>query len=150
MNQIAMNLNQQLANLNVLYVKLQNYHWFVQGHEFFVLHEKFQHWYEELPPIIDELAERILTIGAQPIGTMRQFIEQASLQEANGNETAEQMMAQLERDYMKMAEEINQAIKHAEHENDAATADLLTGMASTFEKNVWMLRAYMAKAVQHV
>lgn len=150
MTQITMQLNKQLANLNVMYVKLQHYHWYVNGQQFFVLHEKFQQLYEELPPVIDELAERILTIGGQPIGTLRQFAEQASIQEANGNESAERMVTQLEQDYMQLAKELKQLIQEAEKQDDVVTADLLTSLTASCEKHVWMLRSYMANAVQHV
>lgn len=150
MTQLAMSLNKQLANLNVLYVKLQHYHWYVKGQQFFVLHDKFQHLYEELPPVIDELAERILMIGGQPIGTLRQFAEQATIQEAAGNESAETMITQLERDYVQLSEEMKQAIQAAEQQGDVVTADLLTGITAACEKNVWLLRSYAPNTVQHV
>lgn len=149
MNPLTEHLNRQLANCNVLYVKLLNYHWNVKGEHFFVLHEKFQEMYEQMPETIDEIAERILMIGGQPVGTLKQFIEKASIQEANGNEQALAMVAQLERDYSKLAEEMNHGVKLAESHGDAPTADLYTGLAASFEKRVWMLRSYMANAVQH-
>jgi len=148
MKQVIANLNQQLANCNVLYVKLQNYHWYVKGEHFFVLHEKFQELYEQLPPVIDEIAERILTIGGDPVGTLKQFVEMATIQEAKSGESAEQMVIHLEKDYNQLAQELKQGIQIAEANNDPSTADLYTGLASSFEKTVWMLQSYLANSLQ--
>jgi len=149
MNQVIAHLNQQLANCNVLYVKLQNYHWYVQGDHFFMLHAKFQELYEQLPPVIDEIAERILTIGGKPAGTLAQFVELATIQEAKTGETAEEMVIQLEKDYQQLAQELKQGIQIAEANHDPSTADLYTGLASSFEKTVWMLKSYLANSVLH-
>lgn len=149
MNTLTTHLNQQLANSNVLYVKLQNYHWNVKGEQFFVLHEKFQTFYEELASAIDEIAERILMIGGVPLGTIKQFLETSTISEASESERADQMVAQLEKDYEQLVRELKQAISVAEDAGDVSTADLLTGLAASFEKNVWMLQAYMATSMQH-
>jgi starvation-inducible DNA-binding protein len=149
MNQVIAHLNQQLANCNVLYVKVQNYHWNVSGEHFFELHAKFQELYEQLPPVIDEIAERILTIGGVPAGTMEEFIDLATISEANKGETAEQMVKQLERDYHQLAQELKQGIQISESNHDPSTADLYTGLASSFEKTVWMLRSYLKTSLQH-
>lgn len=149
MNPLVEHLNQQLANLNVLYVKLQNYHWYVKGEQFFVLHEKFQDFYEQLPPVIDEIAERILTIGGEPIGTLQLFAKHASIKEAQGEEQAMDMVARLEEDYRLLAEEMNRGVKLAEEADDPSTADLYTGLAADLEKKGWLLRSYLAKALQH-
>lgn len=148
MNPLATHLNKQLANCSLLYVKLQNYHWYVKGEHFFTLHEKFQALYEELPPAIDEIAERILTIGENPAGTMKQYLELASIQEASGQENAAGMAAQLERDYRMLAQEMQQGVDIAEQTGDVVTADLFTGLAASFDKQAWLLRSYLAQAVQ--
>ena len=64
---VTKQLNQQVANLSVLYVKLHNFHWFVKGQNFFQLHEKFEELYDEVTEIYDEVAERILMIGEKPV-----------------------------------------------------------------------------------
>lgn len=150
MQQLVNHLNRQLSNVNVLYVKLQNYHWYVKGENFFDLHSKFQELYEQLPEAIDEIAERILTIGGNPTGTLKSFVETASLEEARGGEDAAEMVAVLEEDYRKLAGEMIEGVKLAESSNDVVTADLYTGLAASFEKTVWMLNSYLARATQHV
>ena len=75
-------LNEFLADLNVFYRKLQNYHWNVQGKDFFQVHAKLEELYNEINEQIDEVAEHILSLGYQPLGTMQDFINNSEIQEA--------------------------------------------------------------------
>ena len=63
-------------------VKLQNYHWNVQGKGFFLTHEKLEEYYNQIRGEIDEIAEHILALGYQPVGTMQDFIKGSEIQEA--------------------------------------------------------------------
>ena len=59
MEKLVKNLNCLLADLNVFYRKLQNYHWNVKGKDFFTMHEKLEEYYDEINEQIDEVAEHI-------------------------------------------------------------------------------------------
>lgn len=63
---IVDHLNDLLANYHVHYQKLRGCHWNVSGSNFFTLHVKFEELYTNAQITIDELAERILTIGKSP------------------------------------------------------------------------------------
>ncbi|MBB5174282.1 Dps family protein [Texcoconibacillus texcoconensis] len=136
-------LNQQLANWNVLNTKLHNYHWFVTGRDFFTLHEKFEEYYNEAAGHIDEIAERILTIGGQPLATLSDYLNSATLKEATGDEDAEGMVAAIADDFTKLVNENRELIEVAEENGDEGTADMFIGMNASLEKHVWMLRAYL-------
>ena len=75
MEEIVRNLNEFLCDLEVFNVKLQNYHWNVNGKGFFITHEKLEEYYNEARVEIDEIAEHILTLGYQTLGTMQDFIK---------------------------------------------------------------------------
>ena len=135
-------LNRQVANMGLLYVKLHNYHWFVKGEGFFTLHSKFEELYDEITLHYDELAERLLAIGGKPVATMAETISMSSLQEASGNEQASAMVTQIINDFEQVAKEMKEGIEAAEQAGDQPTADLLTGLRQSFEKHVWMLKAY--------
>jgi len=75
-------LNEFLADLNVFYRKLQNYHWNIEGKDFFVIHSKLEEYYDEINAQIDEIAEHILILGHQPMGTMKGYLETSKIQEA--------------------------------------------------------------------
>ena len=68
-------INEFLCDLEIMSVKLQNYHWNVEGKGFFITHEKLEEYYDEIRDQIDEVAEHILAKGYQPLGTMKDFIE---------------------------------------------------------------------------
>ena len=82
MENIIKQLNQFLADLNVFYRKLQNYHWNIEGRDFFVIHGKLEEYYDEINKSIDEVAEFILTKNGQPLGTMKDYIEITKITEA--------------------------------------------------------------------
>lgn len=145
LNALSQVLNRQIANFNVLYVKLHHFHWYVKGPHFYQLHEKFEELYNEVAQHSDEVAERLLTIGGQPLSTMKAYLEEAGIQEAAGGETAEQMVQTLHDDMSRMAEELKNGMEEAEKQGDESTADLLLGIRRSFEKHIWMLRSFMGQ-----
>lgn len=142
MNDIVNVLNKQIANWMVLFVKLHHFHWYVKGPQFFTLHVKFEELYNEAALHIDELAERVLALQGQPVATMRESLETASVKEASGNESAEQMVQTLVNDYLTLISELKDGMAVAEQANDETTADILLAIHTQLEKHVWMLSAF--------
>lgn len=144
-NQLTQSVNKQIANWNVLYVKLHNYHWFVKGTHFFTLHELFEQLYDEAHTHIDELAERLLALGEKPVATMKEALEIASIQEASETETAEEMVQVTQRDFEVMIEELKNGMSLAEEARDEGTADMLLSIHQSLEKHVWMLKSFLGQ-----
>src|SRR5690554_6217930 len=138
-------MNQALANWNVLNTKLQHFHWYVKGPHFFVLHEKFEEFYNEGFGYVDEIAERILTIGGEPISTLKGYLEVATIEEAKGGETAEEMVDLLSKDFDKLIGEFETGMEVAEENGDQPTSDIFLEMKTSIEKHNWMLKAYLNK-----
>ncbi|GGN93662.1 Dps family protein [Saccharibacillus kuerlensis] len=138
-------LNKQVADWSVLYTKLHNYHWYVKGTHFFTLHAKFEEFYNSAAARMDEVAERLLTIGGAPAATLREHLELTSVSEAKGSETAEEMVRTLITDFRRQAAELEGAIEIAGELEDKVTEDLLIGMKTEVEKDAWMLEAYMGR-----
>ncbi|MED1461364.1 Dps family protein [Bacillus safensis] len=136
-------VNKQVADWTVLYVKLHNYHWYVKGKDFFTLHEKFEELYTETATYIDDLAERMLALNGQPVATMKECLEISSIQEAEGNESAEQMVKNLYDDFSNIAEELKQGMELAAEVGDETTGDMLLAIHQSIEKHNWMLKAYL-------
>ncbi|WP_144487048.1 Dps family protein [Bacillus pumilus] len=136
-------VNKQVADWTVLYVKLHNYHWYVKGKDFFTLHEKFEELYTETATYIDDLAERMLALNGQPVATMKECLEISSVQEAEGNESAEQMVKNLYDDFSNIAEELKQGMELAGEVGDETTGDMLLAIHQSIEKHNWMLKAYL-------
>ncbi|MGE6753880.1 Dps family protein [Rossellomorea sp. NPDC071047] len=140
--QLVVALNKQLANWNVLYTKLHNYHWYVTGPEFFTLHEKFEEYYNEAGNYIDEVAERILTIKGKPIATLREYLETATIEESNGKESSTEMVDALVNDFEQIVKDSKKIIEAAEDSQDQPTADLFIGIKTSLEQHIWMLNAF--------
>lgn len=136
-------LNRQVANLNVLYVKIHNYHWYVKGPNFFTLHVKFEEFYNEITVQMDEIAERLLTLKGSPAATMKEYLEMASIQEASGKEDANAMVQNLIEDFATLSNEYQEGIDLADAAEDQPTSDMLTGFKADLEKHMWMLRSYL-------
>ncbi|MCR6105285.1 DNA starvation/stationary phase protection protein [Salipaludibacillus agaradhaerens] len=140
---LTQEMNHQLANWNVLNTKLHNYHWYVTGPSFFTLHEKFEAFYNEAATNIDEIAERILTIGESPIATLKEYLNEATIKEATGDETPADMVAALVKDFETISDESAQLIEVAEDNHDNVTADMFIAIKSSIEQHIWMLNAYL-------
>ena len=137
-------LNLYLANLNVLYRKVQNYHWNIVGAGFFAVHEKLEEYYDAINEQIDDVAERILSIGGRPLGTLKDYLEITTIKEAENKEISiPEAVADVKKEFeamLKLAKEVKEA---ADEENDYGTSALVDEYINTYEKNLWMLNAYL-------
>ena len=140
MEDIVKRLNEFLCNLETMNVKLQNYHWNVTGKGFFLTHEKLEDYYEETREEIDEIAEHILTIGGQPLGTMEDFIKNSEIQEAK-NEKIKSMpiIKNVLQDLNSLKQKALKIKQEAEKNQDYATSSLMDKYLENYAKKIWML-----------
>ena len=136
-------LNVQIANWSILYTKLHRYHWYVKGPLFFSLHAKFEEFYTETSTFIDDTAERLLTIGGKPVATLKEVLEIATIKEATGLESADEMVKAILQDFTTLCHDIIEIIEAAEEAKDEETADLYLGIKAALEKHIWMLQSYL-------
>jgi len=141
--QIASGLSALLADSYTLYLKTHNYHWNVTGPLFNTLHTMFEAQYVELATAVDEIAERIRALGIDAPGSYRDFAELTSIQEAQGGESAEDMIRELVIGQETVVRTARAAFPAADKAHDEPTADLLTQRMQIHEKNAWMLRSML-------
>lgn len=138
------NLNEFLCDLEIMSVKLQNYHWNIQGKEFFVLHEKLEEYYEEIREQIDEIAEHILAKGFQPFGTMKDFIQYAKIEEANNEKIkSQELYNNVVQDIKILQQKVMQIKKEAEKQSDYETSSIMDDYLCNYAKKLWMLNESM-------
>jgi|SRR5690606_30464057 len=137
-------LNDLLANYQIHYQKLRGCHWNVRGNDFFTLHLKFEELYNNAQLTIDELAERVLTLGKSPHSTYANYIKVSKIKEINTEGLAPNKMVEaILEDYKVLIDLEREIIEMAsENVNDEGTADMVTGFVKFQEKTSWMLRAY--------
>lgn len=140
---LAEKLNRLLANYQIFYMNVRGYHWNIQGRQFFELHVKFEEEYNDLILKVDELAERILTLGHRPLHAFSDYIAQSSIKEhkqaTDGKVCVEGLLA----GYKQIIEMQRELLSVASDAGDEGTAALMSDYISQQEKTVWMLSAYL-------
>ncbi|TVR84643.1 MAG: DNA starvation/stationary phase protection protein [Saprospirales bacterium] len=136
-------LNKLLANFQVHYQKLRNFHWNVEGPNFFELHDQFEQEYDQVKAQIDEVAERIRVFGHKPLSTMASYIETAEIHESSTDLSAAEMVNEIISDYEVLLSFMVDAIAAAEKIDDSATEDLITGYVKRTEQRHWMFSAWV-------
>jgi len=142
---VALNkeLNKQVATWSVMYTKLHNFHWYVKGPQFFTLHAKFEELYNEATLHMDEIAERLLTLGGKPTATLAEHLELSDVKEAKGDESADQMVAAVVKDFDKIMKSLKKGMDEAAKDEDDMTEDVLNAVYQSIEKHQWMLNAFL-------
>jgi starvation-inducible DNA-binding protein len=144
-NEIVAELNQLLADYHIYYQNLRGFHWNINGPGFFELHRHFEELYTVALVTIDEVAERILTLGGSPLHTMSDYVKHSEIKEQNDTHTAEATVkATLEALKVLLTQE-RKLVEIAAEAADEGTVDLLTPLIAAQEKEAWMLRAYLGK-----
>lgn len=142
---LASKLNDLLANYSIFYQNVRGYHWNIKGEKFFELHLKFEELYNNLVLKIDEVAERILTLGHTPQHRYSGYIKTASIKESKETSDGKKGVAEVldalkilivkQRELLDLSGEIN----------DEGTNALMSDYIREQEKLVWMYSAFLDK-----
>ncbi len=138
-------LNDLLANYSVLYQNVRGYHWNIKGDRFFELHLKFEELYNNLFLKIDEIAERILTLGHVPNHKASDYLKISAIHETH--EVADGLFA-MENILFSFQELLNKQrhlLDLADEISDEGTSSLMSDYIREQEKMVWMYSAYLDK-----
>ena len=137
-------LNELLSDLNVFYRKLQNYHWNIQGNDFFVIHSKLEEYYDEVNEQIDEVAEHILILGGQPLGTMKDYMENTSIVEAENKKIkSDAIFHNIVNDLGMLLKKVTEIKEEADAQKQYATSSLMNKYIEDYSKKTWMLKQSM-------
>lgn len=139
--QISEGLSRVLADSYTLYLQTHNFHWNVTGPQFRDLHLMFEEHYIELAEAVDDIAERIRTLGFVAPGTYKEFARLSAVKEVDGVPEAGEMVDILTQGHEQVVRTCRDVIKMSDEVHDEGTSDLLTGRMSLHEKTAWMLRA---------
>ena len=139
-------LKSLLADEYVLYTKTRNFNWNVTGPRFHDLHKFFESQYEAIDETIDEVAERIRSLGGVAPGSLAEFLALARLSEQKGElASADLLVERLLEDHEAVIRVLREDLRTANDEfGDAGTSDFLTGLLEEHEKMAWMLRSLLA------
>ena len=140
---LAARLNDLLANYSVFYQNTRGYHWNIKGEKFFELHLKFEELYNDLLLKIDEVAERILTLGHTPEHSYSQYANLSTIKESekvsDGLIAVEQILDAFKTTILLQREILTLSAEA----DDEGTNALMSDYIRMQEKLVWMYSAFL-------
>lgn len=136
-------LNGLLANFQVYYQNLRGLHWNIRGKRFFDLHAKFEELYNQAQLRIDEIAERVLTLGGTPLHSFDDYIKNNKLKvgkNINNDEEAVELVIKSLSGLLKIEREI---LEKSDKINDEGTNSMMSDLITEQEKDIWMMQAFL-------
>ncbi|WP_367866624.1 Dps family protein [Pedobacter sp. WC2423] len=144
--EVAHSLSKILADEFLLSTKTRNAHWNVEGPDFYNKHKFFEAQYIQLEEIVDEVAERIRTLGHYAPATLKQYLELTHLSEESREKNDSQgYIKTLLEDHESILIHLRANINgYANALKDLGTSDYITGLMEKHETMAWMLRAHLS------
>ena len=140
---LANTLNILLANYQLFYINVRGFHWNITGEKFFELHAKFEELYNDLLLKVDEVAERILTLGNTPLHTFSDYLETATITEAKNISIDKDAMQNIVDSFRTLITLQREIAGVADDAGDEGTSALMSDYIREQEKLVWMYSAYL-------
>ena len=144
LNAIASELNKMLADEFILCAKTRNYHWNIEGNNFMELHKFYEGQFGQLDEIVDDVAERIRTIGHYAEARLKDYIKLSHLDEQEYTNDQNDQLKNLLADHENIIENLRKlVITFSKKYSDFGTIDFITGLISKHEKMAWFIRSYI-------
>ncbi|WP_298534494.1 Dps family protein [uncultured Algibacter sp.] len=145
--ELASDLNHLLANFQIYYQNLRGIHWNIKGKRFFDLHVKFEELYTDANVKVDEIAERVLTLGETPLHTFEDYSAKAVVP-VGKNISQDELAVTLIIDSLTALLKIErQILERSDEANDEGTNSMMSDFITEQEKTVWMMKAWLGQSV---
>ena len=138
---LAQELNNLLATYQVFYMNVRGYYWNIQGVNFFELHAKFEEIYDDLVVKVDEIAERILTLGYAPSNAFSEYLTKSLIEEHTGVSAAQDCLSGTLSGFKTLLKQQREILALAADADDEGTASQMSDYIKEQEKLVWMFTA---------
>ncbi len=139
--QVANGLSRLLSDSYTLYLQTHNFHWNVTGPRFRDLHMMFEEHYTELATAVDEIAERIRTLGMRAPGTYKEFSQLSAIKEVEGVPDASDMVSLLTKGHEQVVNTCRDVLLVAQEASNESSVALISDRMRLHEKTAWMLRS---------
>jgi starvation-inducible DNA-binding protein len=144
---LAADLNILLANFQLYYQNLRGIHWNIKGKTFFDLHTKFEELYTDANVKVDEIAERILTLGATPLHTFDDYTKAGKVPVGKNISKDENAVRLIIDSLAELLMIERQILKSSDEVNDEGTNSMMSDFITEQEKTVWMMKAWLGETV---
>ena len=138
-------MNVLLANFQLFYMNSRGFHWNIKGEKFFELHLKFEELYTDTQIKIDEIAERILTLGHIPDHTFTDFLKLSEIKEQRNITDGTQAVSSILNSFGVLLDIERKLLTLSAEADDEGTNALMSDYIRQQEKLVWMYSAYLSK-----
>jgi len=138
-------LNDLLANYHLFYMNVRGFHWNIKGEKFFELHLKFEELYDNLILKIDEIAERILTLGGTPMHSYSDFLKISEITEVKNHNGAVETVSSVLDSFRTLLIKQRELLELSGEAGDEGTNALMSDYIREQEKLVWMYSAFLKK-----
>lgn len=142
--ELSAKLNDLLANYQIYYQNLRGMHWNIRGPKFFELHTKFEELYNDALLKVDEIAERILTLGHKPLHTFSDYIKHSEIIERKNIFEAQKCVQLIINNLNILLKKEKDLLLLSNELNDEGTNTILGDYIKEQEKTLWMLNAYLS------
>lgn len=142
-NELIDKLNNLLANYQVFYQNTRGFHWNIRGEKFFELHLKFEELYNNFQVKIDEIAERILTLGGVPFHSFTKYIEESSIKAIENKTDGRECVAEILEAFKVVINLQRELLELSSKYNDEGTNALMSDYIREEEKLVWMYSSFL-------
>lgn len=141
---LADKLNVLLSNYQIFYMNSRGYHWNIKGEKFFELHTKFEELYNDSFLKIDEIAERILTLGHTPLHTYKDFVKHSSIKSVKNMTDGKKAIKEILEGYKILLPLEREILNISGDADDEGTNALMSDYLREQEKLIWMYSAFLA------
>ncbi|MFI3314146.1 MAG: Dps family protein [Rikenellaceae bacterium] len=131
-----------LADYQIFYTNIRGFHWNIKGKNFFQLHAKFEELYLDASEKVDDIAERILTLGGVPKNSFTDYLKMSTIGDISAVSCAENAMKDLLENIGVLIEEEKKVFALASEADDDSTVSMMSDYIREQEKLVWMLVSY--------
>lgn len=143
--QLVEKLNGLLADYQIFYMNVRGLHWNIRGSRFFELHVKFEELYNDALLKVDEIAERILTLGSSPVHSFSDYLKTSSIREVKHISDPHQGVTEILDSLRTLLKKEREILELSAEANDDGTSAIISEYIKQQEKFIWMYSAFLNK-----
>ena len=139
-------LNQSVADLYVAHIAIHQIHWYMRGVGFMMWHPKMDEYIETLDEYVDEISERLITLGGTPYSTLKEFLENTKIEEVKGEfKNVPNSLERVIEIFRYLVSLFEEGLKVTDEDGDDVSNGIFADAKGNLEKTIWMLTAELGQ-----
>lgn len=139
-------LNQSVADLYVAHIAIQQIHWYMRGEGFMMWHPKMDEYIETLDEYVDEISERLITLGGTPYSTLKEFLENTKIEEVKGEfKNVPNSLERVIEIFRYLVSLFEEGLTVTDEDGDDVSNGIFADAKGNLEKTIWMLTAELGQ-----